>query len=181
MSITLNFTINIDSAMLTALLATARDIQLTQTIDPNPAPPPSENSETNSVVDPPSPDPPSPQPQVPPAPAQLLLITNERKKVRWEKKSITLVSEEDLNRITNQIEMGELSSGDPGVSWYAKHHPLKLNPLKIVDALRRSSTRTLSFQSLLAQTGLQMTGSLCLQSYLREMVKQGVITYTPRD
>ena len=175
MSITLNFTINIDSTMLRNLLTTARDIQITQTIDPAPPPTPApyaEDSEANSVVDP------------PPAndtPGPVLLITNDGKKVHWEKKSITLVSEEDLNHITNQIEMGELSSGDPGVSWYAKHHPLKLNPLKIVEALRKSSTRTLSVPSIRAQTGLPKDTSHSLQSYLREMVKQGVITYSPRD
>jgi hypothetical protein len=157
--------------MLAALLATARDIQLTQTIDPTPAPSPpsSENSETNSVVEPPQP------------PAPIPLITNERKAVQWNKKAIILVPEDQIAQIANRIEMGELSSANPTYNWYTKYHPLKERSLRIITVLRNSPSRSLTFQSLLAQTGLPNTGNDSLQGYLREMDKQGVITYTPRD
>lgn len=168
MSITLNFTINIDSTMLRNLLATARDIQITQTIDPAPPPPSSEDSETNSVVE---------SPPVAPIP----LITNERKAVQWNRKAIILVPEDQIAQIANRIEMGELSSANTTYNWYTKYHPLKERALRIVTVLRNSPSRSLSFQSLLAQTGLPNTGNDSLQGYLREMDKQGVITYSPRD
>ena len=181
-SITLNFTINIDSALLRTLLAAAaREIQLNETIDPasaaSPAAPspPTDVPAENTVVQP------EPEPQALPEPAPVPLITNERKPVFWKKKIITLVDEEELLRIVNRIEMGEISSSTLGVNWYTKHHPLKGNTLKIVEALRKSSNRNLSFQSLLAQTPLMTTGLHSLQNYLREMDKQGIITYSPKD
>lgn len=180
-SITLNFTINIDSAMLRTLLASAREIQINQTIDPAtpyptpvPTPPASEESETNSVIEPPIPSPCALAPPVP-------LITNERKAVQWNKKTITLVSEEQIAQIANRIEMGELSSANTIYKWYTKYHPLKERSLRIVTVLRNSPSRSLTFQNLLAQTGLPITGNDSLQGYLREMDKQGVITYSPRD
>ena len=176
-SITLNFTINIDATLLKALLATARDIQLNQTIDPTPAPSETtpSSSEANTVV------PPQPEAQPLAEPAPVPLITNERKPVQWNKKSITLVSEEQLAQIANQIEMGELSSPNVIYNWYTKYHPLKERARRIVDVLRNSPNRTLTFQSLLAQTGLPNAGNDSLQGYLREMDKQGVITYSPKD
>jgi hypothetical protein len=170
MSITLNFTINIDSTMLRNLLTTARDIQITQTIDPAPPPPPSEDSEANSVVDSPA-----------HTPGPVPLITNERKPVQWNKKTITLVSEDQIAQIANKIEMGELSSPSPIINWYTKHHPLKERALRIVTVLRNSPSRSLTFQSLLAQTGMPTKGNDALQHYLREMDKQGIIAYSPRD
>jgi hypothetical protein len=185
-SITLNFTINIDSAMLRTLLASARDIQLSQTIDPTPSPtptsaPPSspapapvtptDNFETNSVIEIPSPA----------VAAPVALITNERKAVQWNKKTISLVPEEQIAQIANRIEMGELSSANTTYNWYTKYHPLKERALRIVTVLRNSPSRSLTFQNLLAQTGLPNTGNDSLQGYLREMDKQGVITYSPRD
>jgi hypothetical protein len=175
-SITLNFTINIDSAMLTALLATARNIQVNQTIDPTPAPPPSENSDTDSFV-----ETHSSQSQAPDVPVAVPLITNERKAVQWNKKAIILVPEDQIGQIANRIEMGELSSANTIYNWYTKYHPLKERALRIVTVLRNSPSRSLTFQSLLAQTGLPNTGNDSLQGYLREMDKQGVITYSPRD
>lgn len=173
MSITLNFTINIDSTMLRNLLATARDIQISQTIDPAPPPPPSEDSETNSDVDTSS---------SPPAPlAPIPLITNERKAVQWNRKAIILVPEDQIAQIANRIEMGELSSPSPIINWYTKHHPLKERALRIVTVLRNSPSRSLTFQSLLAQTGMPTKGNDALQHYLREMDKQGIIVYSPKD
>jgi hypothetical protein len=172
-SITLNFTINIDSAMLRTLLASAKDIQLSQTIDPaappSPVAPSSENSDANSVV------------EVPADATPVPLITNERKAVQWNKKTISLVSEEQIAQIANRIEMGELSSPSPVINWYTKHHPLKERALRIVTVLRNSPSRSLTFQSLLAQTGMPTKGNDALQHYLREMDKQGIIVYSPKD
>lgn len=155
--------------MLRNLLASARDIQISQTIDPAPPPPPSENSETNSVADSPAPVAPIP------------LITNERKAVQWNRKAIILVQEDQIAQIANRIEMGELSSANTTYNWYTKYHPLKERALRIVTVLRNSPSRSLSFQSLLAQTGLPNTGNDSLQGYLREMDKQGIIIYSPKD
>jgi hypothetical protein len=172
-SITLNFTINIDSAMLRTLLASAKDIQLSQTIDPaappSPVAPSSENSDANSVV------------EVPADATPVPLITNERKAVQWNRKAIILVPEDQIAQIANRIEMGELSSANTTYNWYTKYHPLKERSLRIITVLRNSPSRSLTFQSLLAQTGLPNTGNDSLQGYLREMDKQGVITYAPRD
>lgn len=181
-SITLNFTINIDATLLRTLLATARDIQLSQTIDPStPTEAQSqagEPSTANTVVEPPtSPEEPPALPQPPSVP----LITNKRKAVHWQKKSITLVSEEEIAQIANQIDMGELTSPVPTANWYTKHHPLRNKSKRILDVLRAAPNRTLTFQSLLAQTGMPSTGNDQLQNYLCQMDKQGIIIYSPKD
>lgn len=116
-----------------------------------------------------------------PAPSPVALITDERKPVRWAKKNIILASEEQIALISNRIEMGELTSPNVIYNWYTKYNPQKYWGLRIVNVLRNAPNRSLSFQSLVAQTGLPSTGNDNIQAHLREMDKQGIITYSPKD
>lgn len=190
-SITLNITINLDINMLRSLLEAKESVEKTNTslpisiksesfnlpkVEPKMEPLPSIPEEESA--------PPVELPESPralPSPAPVALITDERKHVLWSKKNIILAPEDVIASIANRIENGELSSPLTTVSWYNRFHPLKERSLRIVNVLRNAPNRTLSFQNLVAQTGLPTTGNDNIQAYLREMDKQGVITYSPKD
>jgi hypothetical protein len=94
---------------------------------------------------------------------------------RWKNQSFTVVSEEDVRQITAAIDGGELCSQLFSVNWHGKHHPSSSAPRKIIRALKSAGGRA-SFADLDAATDLPAKGSHMLQNYLRELVRQGIVS-----
>lgn len=99
------------------------------------------------------------------------------KMTRWEQSNVTLVEDALADAITQGIVTGEFISPIPSVSWLGiKHNPRSQHNQRILNSLKAAQNRTLSFTSLGAQAGIPDKEKL--QSYLREMEKQGYIRVT---
>jgi hypothetical protein len=129
----------------------------------------------------PPPPPPVPEPEPVPAPAPAPVApTPPGKNTQWERCNIILTDEESMDRITREIESGELASPSTSFTWNGvKHSPRSQHNRRIFDALRASPNRTMSFTSLGAQAGIPDKDKL--KSYLREMEKQGFISAMRRQ
>lgn len=94
---------------------------------------------------------------------------------RWKNQTFSVASEEDVRQITAAIDGGELCSQISSVNWHGKHHPSSSAPRKIIRALKSAGGRA-SFADLDAAADLPAKGSHMLQNYLRELVRQGIVS-----
>lgn len=120
------------------------------------------------------------EPAPAPVPATVSVSPPPAKNTQWERCNIILADDESMDRITREIESGELVSPSTSFTWNGvKHSPRSFHNRRIFDALRSSPNRTMSFASLGAQAGIPDKDKL--KSYLREMEKQGFISAMRRQ
>lgn len=111
------------------------------------------------------------EPVPPPVPVPAPAARN----ILWERSNITLVNEEQVDRLSHQILSGEVLSSAPSISWTGpKHSPRAQHNQRILNALRQAANRTLSYQMIAAQAGIPEADKL--KSYLRELEKQGFVS-----
>ena len=121
----------------------------------------SEDTTTAPVTAPPAP--PSP-PNVPP-----------NRNIQWQHSNITLVAEDQVDTLHQQILNCEIVSPSPSIHWNGpKHSPRAQHNQRIINALRNAGNRTLSYQMIASQAGIPEADKL--KSYLRELEKQGFLT-----
>jgi len=122
----------------------------------------SEDTTTAPVTAPPAP--PSPPPNVPP-----------NRNIQWQHSNITLVAEDQVDTLHQQILNCEIVSPSPSIHWNGpKHSPRAQHNQRIINALRNAGNRTLSYQMIASQAGIPEADKL--KSYLRELEKQGFLT-----
>lgn len=140
------------------------------------------------ILHPVAPPPPAPAPVAeaepvpePVAEATPPLATIPRPAVQntqWKNSNIHLTEDANIQDIIRRIDLRELVSHDASFTWHGiKHHPRSRHNQNIINALTAAQNRTLSFVALRAQLG---TNEKLLESYLREMKKQGIVTTTRR-
>lgn len=117
------------------------------------------------------------QAQAKTAPVMPEAATTLPARVDWKKQTLSLASNADIIRITEEIESGVLASKTKTVNWHDKHHPGSLFPSKIIYAISNTPNRILSFSDLAKEVGgdIPLSGNGSLQNYLRELVKQGIV------
>jgi hypothetical protein len=121
----------------------------------------SEDTTTAPVTAPPAPSPP---PNVPP-----------NRNIQWQHSNITLVAEDQVDTLHQQILNCEIVSPSPSIHWNGpKHSPRAQHNQRIINALRNAGNRTLSYQMIASQAGIPEADKL--KSYLRELEKQGFLT-----
>ena len=92
----------------------------------------------------------------------------------WKSKTITLVDDATVEARIQAIVTGEFLSPTSTTSWFGiKHNPRSQHNQRILAVLKAATNRTMSFNSLRAQTGVE-EGKL--GECMREMEKQGLIT-----
>jgi hypothetical protein len=92
----------------------------------------------------------------------------------WKGKTITLVDDATVEARIQAIVTGEFLSPTSTTSWFGiKHNPRSQHNQRILAVLKAATNRTMSFNSLRAQTGVE-EGKL--GECMREMEKQGLIT-----
>ncbi len=131
-------------------------------VEAPPPPPPREEPVVQPQPEPPAPEPVAEQP-APPA-------SNKG----WKGKNITLVDDTTVEARIQAIGRGEFLSTTNSVNWsHKKHNPRSQHNQRIFTVLRGAPNRTLSFTSLVAQSGV---AEAKLGDCMREMEKQGFIT-----
>ena len=98
-------------------------------------------------------------------------------------RSYNLVSDDEILRITEQINNGHLRSPIPTVSWNptAKHYPGSARPSEIIAFLQSREGRSATKEVLLremngwAWDNSVANGGLYLSHYMRELEKQGIV------
>ena len=144
-------------------------VRILHPVEPPPLPPAPAKSDEQPKSEEQTPEAPKPVIQEVP-----ITVTNA-KNTMWERSDITLVDDAAVTRIIQQIELRELMSQVPSVSWTGpKFYPNSQHNVRIRTVLKGSPNRTLSFTSLGAQAGIPDKDKL--KCYLREMEKQGLIT-----
>ena len=96
--------------------------------------------------------------------------------IPWRKSTIALVSPEKVFEISEAIQTGRLVSGAQGISWSGKYSPRAEIPSKIISFLLSAPDRRLHFQMLIIKLKLGLNLKNELQAYLRELLKQGIVT-----
>ena len=129
-----------------------------------PAPTMSVSEDTTTAPATAPPAPPSPPPNVPP-----------NRNIQWLHCNITLVAEDQVDTLHQQILNCEIVSPSPSIHWNGpKHSPRAQHNQRIINALRNAGNRTLSYQMIASQAGIPEADKL--KSYLRELEKQGFLT-----
>jgi hypothetical protein len=117
------------------------------------------------------------QPVVPAPVAEQALVRRGRPDEVFQ-----LVSDEELARITQQIDKGHLRSQRRGVNWNpgARHHPASERQQEIIAVLRAQEGRSVTKAQLVEnlsqrwswnyQTGLSPAGQ-----FIGELVRQGIV------
>jgi hypothetical protein len=139
----------------------------------------------------PQPQQPLPQallmPPAPPAPVAAEPVAAEQPVVPVaepvRQRSYNLVSDDEILRITEQINNGHLRSPIPTVSWNptAKHYPGSARPSEIIAFLQSCEGRSATKEVLLremngwAWDNSVANGGLYLSHYMRELEKQGIV------
>lgn len=101
----------------------------------------------------------------------------------------TLVSDEEIERITQRINTGQLRSKDPKSSWTEKHHPSRPwrgqpgGAARIIEILRNRGGRSASKEQLLAALPGWTCSSRCtpgnpynIQFFLTQLKLQEIIS-----
>ena len=100
-------------------------------------------------------------------------------KIDWKSlEVIQLNSEETVQDILKRIDEHSVFSPFNTISWAkgSPFHPSSRMPSRILGALAFAPERRLSFQQLLYRMLFPLHGEDLLQAYLREMLKQGLIS-----
>ena len=94
-----------------------------------------------------------------------------------------LVSEEELARITQQIDEGHLRSQKKQFSWNmgARHHPASERQQEIISVLRRQDDRSATKERLMESLSQRWTwayqaGRSPAGEFIGELVRQGIVT-----
>ena len=126
--------------------------------------------------------PPAPAPVAAAEPPQEQPVVPAAEPVR--QRPYQLVSDDEILRITGQINNGHLRSPIPTVSWNptAKHYPGSARPTEIITFLQSREGRSATKEILLremngwAWDNSVANGGLYLSHYMRELEKQGIVT-----